>query len=226
MKKGFKLLLVVFITLLVFSGCGKKDKTNDENNTKSELDVLNEKIKIEDMGIITGNYGVKSILFKISNSNSMPLTVNTTVSLCDSSGKVLYSRDLYNYVGSYKYSYGVLLLDAEDEVFSKYKLDTKVSKDDLTDYDSIYSGINVSAFNNGKNVVVTFTNNSSRMVTPTATVLFLKGDKIVDVEEVTSYHLKSAGVDNININYPMINSTTKMDYDKIQVMLKEVDLKL
>ena len=225
MKKFIKLLLIITTILVLFSGCKKKE-SNKKQETKDELTTLNEKITIEDYGVIVGSYGVKSILFKINNNNSMPLVVNTTISLTDSSGKKLYSRDLYNFVGSYKYSYGVLLISGEDGDFSKYSFDTKVSKEDLTDYDNIYSMMNVSAINSGKEVLVTFTNNSSRTVTPTATVLFKKNNKIVDVQEVTSYHLGSAKVDNIGIPFPMVNSSTKMDYDKIEVILKEVNLKL
>ena len=225
-KKVFKIFSLIFIILLIICGCKKKTEEEKNDKVDDELTKLNNNVKVDDMGLFEGSYGAKKIIFKISNSNNEPIYVNTTITMYDNTGTKLYTRDLYNYVASLKYSYGMLLISGEDEPFSKYTLETKIVKEELRDYDALYSGVNVSAINTGKNILVTFTNNSSRSITSVATLVFYNNQSIVDVEEVTSYNLSVMGVDNINVDFPMKDDNNKINYNRIEVMLKEIDLKL
>ncbi len=229
MKRLTKILAILFISLLVLSGCGKKkekvveDPTpidvnpiTDVEETKKEVD-LTEKVTVEDIGFVDGEKGAKYSVLKVMNRNSVPASVTVTIKY--NTGD---TEDVTVIAGSNKYVYVVGKKAGTNENIESYEYTFNIKKEEFEDYNSVYSAIVLNCSNSGTNLIMTIENNSMRKINANVIMFFYKDGNMVALKEITETGIMSTDVKKDVVEFPLKNDTEKIPFDKVSVLLNEI----
>jgi hypothetical protein len=215
MKKKILILSLIVCCLLLCS-CGKKD-----NDTE-----LLSNIDIEEIGIVKSDFGEDCLLLKAKNNNSKNLTLFTNIKLLDSSDKEVDSGIGMINLYPKQESYYVVEIPSEKE-YKSYKLENEAGLNLYNDYENVYKKVKVEQTDSDDNEVINFTleNKSNKSVYAYVLGLFYKNNKIVATSEghVDKTNVNEKSTESIYIPVKGIDSYEKIDYDRFELILKEVN---
>ena len=226
-----KIFVLIFICLLVLCGCGKEEVVDSpvDDNTPNQTNKdtsLEKNIITSEVALFNGEFNDRNIVLKVRNNNDKPVYLNYAFEVFDKNKTKLYNKEVNVRVGSNDEAYVVAIQDLEESSFETYTYKMNILDEKLEDYSLIKGSIKSDYTNDGKSIIVTFSNTGTRVTTVYGLLFFYKGNSLVAVKDVTSYNLIPYKVDNIKVSYPLKSVSKIISFDNVKLVVNEVSTEL
>ena len=230
MKKIFKVFGLLLVICLFVCACGKNGENGENGSGESKEEAKNKviegKLSATEEGFFKGEFNEQTIVLKVTNGNKNPVYVNVAFEMYNAEEVMMYNKDVYVRVGANASAYAVFIKDSEDEEFASYKYELKNMNEELKDYGSILSGITYTFNDNGRHITVSYTNDGKRTTNVYGYVLYYKNNALVAVVEANYFNLMPTSTKEVEVRYPIRTVTSKIQFDRFEVVLNEVSTEL
>ena len=207
-----KLLTILFLCLLIMTGCKTKKETE-----KKEQKIIEESLKVENFEVYKDNLERSVINYKVSNNSLEDINIGFVINVYKDE-KVIETRTINKRICMNDYEYFSYIVQKSDFTSYNYEIKYLANKPKNT---NLYENVKVSYLEEKENITLIFDNNNNRAVNANVLIYLFKDGKIVKMFNITANDLTPSEIKNFIIQYPK-DKNGKIKYDKIDVKINEV----
>ena len=227
MKRNLRLFIVLFMMLLILTGCAKEGGTNftgsntaaGTNNSSNNSNNVPTSAELSKNIITTGAVAKNGrLIVLVTNKNKVSVDMEIEVEFYDANGIIVGSgENELEGVGA-KSEIAVEIYDTPEN-WDNYKVYVDVESSSVVSY---FDKLTITHSNSNKNIAVQVTNNSEDTIEYIrVAVLYYQGDQVVGISDGSEYDIKPGRSANYNIDYAYDKNYDDVRFDSYKVLIIE-----